>query len=63
MRAVAPKVYNNWRDMLLSELYMRSLKMLEHGDCEAIDPARRLALVKAAVRAELTGGQARRTRP
>ncbi len=50
MRAVAPNVYNNWRDMLLSELYMRALKILEQGDHEAVDPARRLALVKAAVR-------------
>jgi [protein-PII] uridylyltransferase len=50
MRAVAPNVYNNWRDMLLSELYMRALKILEQGDREAVDPARRLALVKAAVR-------------
>ncbi len=53
MRAVAPKVYNNWRDMLLSDLYMRSLKTLEHGGREAIDPVRRLAWVKASVRAEL----------
>lgn len=58
MRAVAPKVYNNWRDMLLSELYMRSLKMLEHGGREAVDPARRLAVVKAAVQAELTAAKA-----
>jgi [protein-PII] uridylyltransferase len=50
MRAVAPNVYNNWRDMLLSELYMKSLKVLEQGDREAVDPERRLALVKAAVR-------------
>ena len=50
MRAVAPKVYNNWRDMLLSDLYMRALKVLEQGDREAVDPARRLATVKAAVR-------------
>ncbi|HTT75663.1 MAG TPA: [protein-PII] uridylyltransferase, partial [Candidatus Binataceae bacterium] len=35
MRAVAPKVYNNWRDMLLSELYMSALKILEHGHCDA----------------------------
>jgi [protein-PII] uridylyltransferase len=53
MRAVAPKVYNNWRDMLLSELYMRALKILEHDHCDAIDPARRLAAVKAAVREQL----------
>lgn len=53
MRAVAPKVYNNWRDMLLSDLYMRALKILEHDHCDAIDPARRLAAVKAAVREQL----------
>ncbi|HUN58949.1 MAG TPA: [protein-PII] uridylyltransferase [Candidatus Binataceae bacterium] len=53
MRAVAPKVYNNWRDMLLSELYMRALKTLEHDHCDAIDPARRLAAVKASVREQL----------
>jgi [protein-PII] uridylyltransferase len=53
MRAVAPNVYNNWRDMLLSDLYMRALKILEQGDREAVDPARRLLLVKAAVRESL----------
>jgi [protein-PII] uridylyltransferase len=53
MRAVAPNVYNNWRDMLLSELYMKSLTVLEQGDHEAVDPERRLALVKAAVRESL----------
>jgi [protein-PII] uridylyltransferase len=53
MRAVAPNVYNNWRDMLLSDLYMRALKILEQGDREAVDPVRRLALVKAAVRERL----------
>ena len=50
MRAVAPNVYNNWRDMLLSDLYMRALKILEQDDREAVDPTRRLALVKTAVR-------------
>src|SRR6202022_4754640 len=53
MRAVAPNVYNNWRDMLLSELYMKALKILGHGDREAVDPARRLALVKEAVNERL----------
>ena len=53
MRAVAPNVYNNWRDMLLSDLYMKTLKLLEQGDHEAVDPARRLALVKAAARDKL----------
>ena len=58
MRAVAPNVYNNWRDMLLSDLYMRALKVLEQGDREAVDPARRLATVKAAVRETLLAAAA-----
>jgi [protein-PII] uridylyltransferase len=58
MRAVAPSVYNNWRDMLLSDLYMKALKLLEQGDREAVDPDRRLALVKTAVRAHLTATSA-----
>ena len=58
MRAVAPSVYNNWRDMLLSDLYMKTLKLLEQGDREAVDPERRLALVKAAVRVQLAATQA-----
>ncbi|HTR62497.1 MAG TPA: [protein-PII] uridylyltransferase [Candidatus Binataceae bacterium] len=53
MRAVAPKVYNNWRDMLLSDLYMRALKLMEQGDREAVDPMRRLLTVKSAVRDKL----------
>ena len=53
MRAVAPKVYNNWRDMLLSDLYMRALRVLEQGDHEAVDPARLLNLTKTDVRAQL----------
>jgi len=31
MRAVGPKVWNNWRDMLLGELYMRALALFEQG--------------------------------
>ncbi|MBV8774141.1 MAG: [protein-PII] uridylyltransferase [Deltaproteobacteria bacterium] len=58
MRAVAPSVYNNWRDMLLSDLYMKTLKLLEQGDREAVDPERRLALVKAAVREQLSATNA-----
>jgi [protein-PII] uridylyltransferase len=58
MRAVAPNVYNNWRDMLLSELYMRALKILEHGHREAVDPARRLAAVKEEVKTQLAKAKA-----
>ena len=31
MRAVAPKVWNNWRDMLLGELYMQTRALFEQG--------------------------------
>jgi [protein-PII] uridylyltransferase len=58
MRAVAPKVYNNWRDMLLSELYMRALRILEHGHHEAVDPDRRLAAAKEEVRTHLVRAKA-----
>ncbi len=53
MRAVAPGVYNNWRDMLLGDLYMRALRILEQGDREAVDPERRLRLAETAVRERL----------
>jgi [protein-PII] uridylyltransferase len=53
MRAVAPSVYTNWRDMLLSQLYMKALKLLEHGHRETVEPARRLAVVKAEVKERL----------
>ncbi len=53
MRAVAPKVYNNWRDMLLKDLYMKTLKILEQGDREAVDPARLIDLTKTELRNQL----------
>ncbi len=37
MRAVGPKVWNNWRDMLLGELYMRTLTRFEQGQIEPED--------------------------
>ncbi len=62
MRAVAPKVYNNWRDMLLSDLYMKALRILEQGDREAVDPDRLLALTKTELRSQLGGADAERSR-
>jgi [protein-PII] uridylyltransferase len=55
MKAVAPNVYNNWRDALLSELYMLTLHELEHGDREAVDPQRSMAAAKQAARERLEG--------
>ncbi|HKD68942.1 MAG TPA: [protein-PII] uridylyltransferase [Candidatus Binataceae bacterium] len=62
MRAVAPKVYNNWRDMLLSDLYMKALKLLEQGDREAVDPDRLLAVIKTELRSQLASADADRAR-
>src|SRR5260370_26066788 len=39
--------------MLLSGRYMRALKVLEQGDREAVDPKRRLNLVKTALQQQL----------
>ncbi|HEY2664499.1 MAG TPA: [protein-PII] uridylyltransferase [Candidatus Binataceae bacterium] len=58
MRAVAPKVYNNWRDMLLGDLYFRALKRLEQGDREAVDPERRVAEMKQEVSVRLSEANA-----
>jgi [protein-PII] uridylyltransferase len=55
MRAVAPNVYNNWRDALLGELYMRTLHELEHRDSEAVHPQRATAVAKQAAREQLAG--------
>src|SRR5260370_2582249 len=44
--------------MLLSDLYMRALKVLEQVDREAADPARRLATVKDGVRETLLAASA-----
>ena len=32
MRAVGPKIWNNWHDMLLGELYMRTLEVFEREE-------------------------------
>jgi [protein-PII] uridylyltransferase len=32
MRSVAPNVWNNWRDLLLAECYMRTLELFEKGE-------------------------------
>ena len=50
MRAVAPNVWNNWRDLLLGELYMRTHELFEKG--EFFEEAReaRVERVKARLR-------------
>jgi len=53
MRAVGPGVWNNWRDSLLSDLYVRGREFFEKGVFEAEDRAARVARIRA--RALLAG--------
>jgi len=50
MRAVGPKVWNNWRDMLLAELYLRTLAVLEQGQFVPEDRPARAARICQRVR-------------
>ncbi|MFQ5667455.1 MAG: [protein-PII] uridylyltransferase [Candidatus Binatia bacterium] len=46
MRAVGPKVWNSWHDMLLSELYLRTLDVFEREAFVEEDHAERVNRVK-----------------
>jgi [protein-PII] uridylyltransferase len=47
MRAVAPGVWNNWRDSLLAELYVRAREFLEKGVFAPEDRAAQAARIRA----------------
>src|SRR5437870_9498123 len=49
MRAVAPGVWNNWRDSLLAELYLRAREFLEKGIFTPEDRAAQAARIRARV--------------
>ena len=53
MKAVAPNVWNNWRDMVVSELYIRALEVFERGDFVVEDPEARADRARARLRAAL----------
>jgi [protein-PII] uridylyltransferase len=57
MRAVAPKVWNNWRDVLLGELYMQALARFEQGQ-PAEDESARGERIRQRLRAQV--GEAHR---
>ena len=52
MRAVAPKVWNNWRGELLAELYMNTMALFEQGQLDE-DQDARAARVQRRVRATI----------
>jgi [protein-PII] uridylyltransferase len=51
MRAVGPKVWNNWRDMLLGELYMQTLALLEQGQLVEEEAEAHAARIRQRLRA------------
>jgi [protein-PII] uridylyltransferase len=58
MRAVAPGVWNNWRDTLVTELYVRAREFFEKGVYQAEDRAARAARVRTRVQGAADGRQA-----
>ena len=50
MRSVAPNVWNNWRNLLLAELYMRTLELFEKGQFSEEAREARVERVKQRVR-------------
>ncbi|MEA2625530.1 MAG: [protein-PII] uridylyltransferase [Candidatus Binatota bacterium] len=58
MRAVAPNVWNNWRQHLLEELYLRTLEVFEKGDFVEEDRAARLERRKERLRQALASREA-----
>lgn len=55
MRAVGPKIWNNWHDMLLGELYLRTLDVFEREAFVEEDHAERVDRVKQRVAADADG--------
>ncbi len=53
MRAVGPGVWNNWRDTLLAELYVRGREFFEKGVFEPEDRSARAARIRQRVAASL----------
>jgi len=51
MRAVGPKIWNNWHDMLLGELYLRTLDVFEREAFVEEDSAERVERVKQRITA------------
>jgi [protein-PII] uridylyltransferase len=50
LRAVGPTAFNSWRDMLLEELYYRTLDIIEGEGAEGEDLAEWIRQIKAVVR-------------
>jgi [protein-PII] uridylyltransferase len=61
MRAVAPNVWNNWRNLLLAELYLRTLELFEKGQFSEEAREARVERVKERVRQAIADREGMRT--
>ncbi len=62
MKAVGPKVWNNWKDMLISELYLQAADVLETGAFVEEAREERVARIKQRVAEQLEAKGAGRER-
>lgn len=53
MRAVGPRIWNSWHDMLLKELFLQTLEVLERGEFAVEEHAQRVRRVKQRIAREL----------
>jgi [protein-PII] uridylyltransferase len=57
MRAVGPKVWNNWRDMLLGELYMRAQALFDQGQLAEEEEGAHAARIRQRLRGAVEEGR------
>lgn len=53
MRAVGPRIWNNWHDMLMKELFLQTLDVLERGEFSVEEHAKRVRRVKRRISQEV----------
>jgi [protein-PII] uridylyltransferase len=53
MRAVGPRIWNSWHDMLMKELFLQTLDVLERGEFAVEEHNERLGRVKKRIAASL----------
>jgi len=54
MRAVGPRIWNSWHDMLLKELFLQALDVLERGEFSVEEHAKRVRRVKKRIASATT---------
>lgn len=60
MRAVGPRIWSSWHDMLIKELFLQTLEVLERGEFSVEEHAKRVGRVKKRI-ASSVGGSAQAT--